>query len=376
VKGLPSDLRELCKQEFLKCEQFESYQRLCSFCRGYEALYFLNIQLNQALSRAGLVEENLSIFIEKKHEEYGWILPIFVKALATNCYEGDARRSSLNNLYDRIKAHQKQKQDRQYQSPISPISSSNERLLFNFLLEIDFYEQQNEVKNALKLQQSHQRAAAFLIHGEKQFGQEALVTRLYKLQELRNSRRIKINTSGMSDVSELWNAVANHFIGAQLPTGYFHEQINDLIIECLQTQHLIFIFTEVERTYIGFLPELIELFWQPIVERLNLTETYLVMFIVDNKGKVHKSGIPWAKECTQHEYPKMPLELSPINNFLENQIQEWLDRPTVAEIVPKNLSVNTLLEESKNGVPELVYQRICYYCDSSWEGKLAKWLIQ
>ena len=47
-----------------------------------------------------------------------------------------------------------------------------------------------------------------------------------------------------------------------------------------------------------------------------------------------------------------------------------------AEVVPESLSVETLLNESQGGVPELVYQRICYHCDCSWEGGLAQWLIQ
>ena len=45
-------------------------------------------------------------------------------------------------------------------------------------------------------------------------------------------------------------------------------------------------------------------------------------------------------------------------------------------MVPESISVDELLQKSQGGVPELVYRQICDYCGCSWEGGLAKWLIQ
>ena len=45
-------------------------------------------------------------------------------------------------------------------------------------------------------------------------------------------------------------------------------------------------------------------------------------------------------------------------------------------MVPESISVDELLQKSEAGVPELVYRQICDYCGLSWEGGLAKWLIQ
>ncbi len=147
MEGLPHELNALCRQVILKCDQFESYQRLRSFCRGHEALYFVNFKLKQGSDCESLFELNLPSFIENKHEKYGWIFPIFVKALATACPEGDDRRKSLDDLHAKIKALQHQPQKCQ-----SPIYSYDERRLFNSILEIDFDEQQEEVTNALRLQ--------------------------------------------------------------------------------------------------------------------------------------------------------------------------------------------------------------------------------
>lgn len=370
MEGLPYELCDLCEEVFLICDEFESYDSLRSFCRVREEFHFLTFKLKgKDASPSSLFNLNLPLLLESKHQRFGWVFPIFVKALASR-YKDDNRQSRLNDLYSKIQSCSNQPQVQYSQT------DRRDQRLFNSLLEIDFEEQQEEVINALQLQQSLKRAAAFLIHGDKKFGQETLVHRLSQLQKLRNGRRIKIKIAGMGDVSDLWNAIAGHLTGSNQISYFSPEQVMALVIECLRTQHLIFIFTEVHRTYIGFLPELIEQFWQPIVEKVNLQETYLVMFLVDSEGKVCKSGIPLAWQAGQQEYPKIPLHLSPTNRFLHKKIDEWLNRPTVAEFVPKSLSSETLIQESQGGVPELVYQRICYHCDCSWEGGLAQWLIQ
>ncbi|TBR60765.1 hypothetical protein B4U84_07955 [Westiellopsis prolifica IICB1] len=143
----------------------------------------------------------------------------------------------------------------------------------------------------------------------------------------------------------------------------------------MQTQHLIFIFDEVHRTYIGFLSELIEYFWQPIIEKVNCQTKYLVMFWLDNQAKVCDSGIPLVYHHSEAEYPKIPLCLTQANRFSYKKLAKWLSN-TDSEIDLENLSIENLLKESKSGVPELVYQKICLHCGSSWEGRLAQWLIQ
>lgn len=369
-EGLPYELCDLCEEVFLICDEFESYDSLRSFCRVREEFHFLTFKLKgKDASPSSLFNLNLPLLLESKHQRYGWVFPIFVKALASR-YKDDDRQSRLNNLYSKIESCSNQPKVQYSQR------YRRDQRLFNSLLEIDFKDQTEEVNNALNLQESLKRAGAFLIHGEQEFGQKTLVHRLSLLSKLRNGRRIPIPMAGMGDVSELWNAVAAELTGSNPVSFFSAEQVMALILECLQTQHLIFIFTEVHRTCIGFLPELIEQFWQPIVDRVNLKETYLVMFLVDNKGKVCQSGMPLAWKVCQQEYPRNPLRLPPISRFSEENIDEWLDKPTVAEILPDCLSVKTLLKESQDGVPELVYQKICHYCGYSWEGELAQCLIQ
>ena len=363
---LPANLYNQCRTLFLKCSHFEEYQRLKNFCNPQTELGFLVKDIVRENTCTALVESFLSLLTDA--DETGYIFLVFVSALQDSCPSEKSLWSELNNLYAKIKTHQKHHQ--------STSTSTDERRLFKLILEIDFEEQQEEVTNALKLQKSLKRAAAFLIHGEENFGQETLVHRLSQLPELRNGRRIKIKMARMGDISELWNAVAAFLTGSNQVSYLSPDQVMALVLECLRTQHLIFIFTEVHRTCIGFLPELIEHFWQPIVDRVNLEETYLVMFLVDNKGKACQSGMPLAWQACQEEYPKVPLHLPPTTRFSQNKIYQWLRMAVAAEVVPESLSVEILLQESKGGVPELVYQRICYHCGCSWEGGLAQWLIQ
>ncbi|NES17939.1 MAG: hypothetical protein F6K41_03210 [Symploca sp. SIO3E6] len=366
---LPATLYWQCRKLFLKCAQFEEYRRLSDFCNPQEELYFLVEDIVQEKTRGALVESCLNLLTQA--DESGDILLIFVKALQDSCHSGRTLWSELNDLYAQIKAHQEK-----YHLCQPSIYSYNENRIFKSILEIDFDEQQDEVTKAIELQKSLKRTAAFLIHGEEKFGQETLVHRLSQLSELRNGRRIKIKMTGMGEVSDLWNAVATSLTGSKQVRNLSLDEVMPLISECLQSQHLIFIFTEVHRTCIGFLPELIEHFWRPMVDIVNLKETYLVMFLVDNKGKVCKSGMPLAWQICQQEYPKVPLHLPPTNRFLQKKLYQWLRMAIAAEVVPESLSVETLLQESQGGVPELVYQRICHYCGCSWEGGLAKWLIQ
>lgn len=373
MQGLPFQLNKLCRNILLECEQFESYDRLSSFCKGHQELYFLKLQLKKANNLQELYELNLPILIESNHEQYGWVFPIFLEALKQACPEGDARRGKLDVLSVKVKELKTQLQ------VCIPQKPESEQRLFKSLLRIDFDEQEDLVKQALDSQTFYKKTAAFLVHGEENFGQETLLTRLSQLPQLRNGRQVKIKACGMNDISILWNEVAKYLGISNQPVSLSSEEVIDKICQILQTQNLIFIFYEINRTYIGFLPELLQEFWQLIIDKIhqkNKASTYLVMFLVDNKGNVCKSGVSLAWQVSQPEYPRIPLYLPPVSRFPQRKLQEWLGMAQATEVVPESLCAETLLVESQGGIPELVYQRICHYCGSSWEGKLAKWLIQ
>lgn len=379
MEGLPSELLELCRKTLLKCEQFTSSKRLRAFCSLSANLYFLKFQVIDADNPQELFELNLSIFIEKKHKNLGWIFPFFLTELRNAYDQNDMLWSQLEDLRIKVEAWRNQLQSEQQQTSqfkkLLNNQSQSEWRLYKSLLCIDFDEQEEAVIQVLD-SPTYNKTAAFLVHGEEKFGQETLVTRLSQLPKLQNGRRIKIKVGGMDDISNLWNEVGKHLVDKNQSCWLSSTQIVEKIFEVLQTQHIIFIFSDFHRTYIGFLPELIQKFWQPLVERNNQRETYFAMFLVDNKGYVCRSGLSLAWQINHPELPRIPLSLPPASRFPARKLNKWVTIAVAAEVVPEDLCVETLLEESQGGVPDLVYQRICDYCGFSWEGGLARWLIQ
>jgi len=377
VIALSPDLYKECRKVLLECDLFNTIDDLRSFCGGITPLHELLVPyLKEAGSKQFLVISNLHVLLNTTHKEYGCILPFFLEVLRDNFYDNqDERWNRINTL--RVKVI------KELEHPLSPEYQTktpwSERTLFESIIEIDFTEQEDAVINALNWQKSRKRTAAFLVYGDNEkYGQEIFLTRLFrKLPELKNGRRIPIKLNSMDEIRELWNKTALHFYDASSQiTRMSPELIMDKIFECLQSQNLIFIFSEADSTCTGFLPDLIQDFWQPIVARANHRETYLVMFLVDKKGKVCKSGVPLAWYFKNPEHPQHPLHLPPSSKFSYEQLTGWLEDAIDKKIVPEDLLAQTLLEESQGGVPELVYRRIYHYCNTSWEDKLAQCLIQ
>ena len=133
---------------------------------------------------------NLTTLIETRHQEYGCIFIIFLENLRDEYYEEDEMWHRINNLLNKVK--------KELENPSLPLNSStslgnnNNSQLFQSIIDIDFSEQEDTVREAIKCQKSHKRTGAFLIHGyDKNCGQKALLTRLLrKLPELSNGRKI------------------------------------------------------------------------------------------------------------------------------------------------------------------------------------------
>ncbi|MBK1989693.1 hypothetical protein A0J48_019505 [Sphaerospermopsis aphanizomenoides BCCUSP55] len=369
---LPTDLYWQCKKVFQQCQPFENDELLSAFCEQ-EEFSFLVQDLKKADSLSSRVMKNLPILLKGKHRKYGFIFPSFVKALRDNCHQENARWSEINDLYVKIEqiSVQAQALDKQF--------FLDKQTLFNRILDIDFDEQEDKVITSLDWQNFSHKTAAFLVHGNHQFGQLPLVTRLLQLRELNNGERMKIvvKLSNHKNIYDVWEEVARRFVHGNQPTGLSPEQIMDKIFQALRFQNLIFIFYEIYQSdRLSFLDELIQDFWQPIVEQANHKETYLVMFLIDNKGGVCKSGISLADEVNHPQYPKIPLSLPPGTQFPRTKLASWLRVAVRDKVVPESLCIDTLLADSQEGVPELVYKRICEYCNTSWEGDLAQKLIQ
>ncbi len=370
---LPSVLSSQCQKVFLTCPQFKNYDSLYAFCEAQQEFSFLVDELVEEKSRFHLVMNNLPILLKSKHAQYGWIFPRFVQSLRDNCHQENARWSEINDLY--VKVEQISVQDQALDTHFF----LDKQKLFHSILDIDFDEQEDKVITSLDWQKFPHKTAAFLVHGNHQFGQLPLVTRLLQLQELKNGERreIVVKLSNQKNIYDVWEEVGRRFVHGNQPTGLSPEQIMDKIFQALRFQNLIFIFYGIYQSdRLSFLDELIQDFWQPIVEQANHKETYLVMFLIDNKGGVCTSGVSLAEEVNHPQYPKIPLSLLLDTKFPRTKLASWLRVAVREKVVPESLCVDILLESSQEVVPELVYERICQYCNTSWERELAQKLIQ
>ena len=255
--------------------------------------------------------------------------------------------------------------------------------LFEFLLQLDFKEQFRLVKNVLQEYQS----VAFLVHGESNCGQQLLVNRLRRVKpQWHKHSPISINVSSRGigcNLETMWGQIAKYIGIYNIKTN--QEQIFEAILDRLKTQDVIFIFSSIE--YMLFTETLtpwLESFWLPLVEMAkefpSQEDTHLLMFLVDNCGKVCESNTLFHKQFNPLEYhPHLPLSLPPASAFSLDMIDDWLDLVISIEelsiLIRRDLTAKYVWENSNNGIPEYVFEVICKHCGFSWEGGLAKWLI-
>ena len=267
-----------------------------------------------------------------------------------------------------------------------PISSENAEdlppqcysLLFDLLIRIDFIQQRQVVRQVLEIHQT----AGFLVYGDFYCGQQFLLNRLFRLKQgWKNQSPIKIDVSANGlgrRIPNLWGRLGDWF---ELPRDAKASEVLEKICDRLLEQDAIFIFNSVDYMLPGGLLGLwLEDFWVPLVkmvERLPKRETHLLMFLVDNCGRVGQSNLRLAEKIEHPEYPYLPLRLPPACKFPLEALEDWFD--DVREYrdfqTPTNLTPQELLEKSDNGIPQFVYEEICQQYGVSLEGGIARWLI-
>ena len=237
-------------------------------------------------------------------------------------------------------------------SPKNQPSPQHPPLLFDLLLQIDFKQQFRLVKTVIDQHQT----IGFLVHGELDCGQQMLVNRLYRVKSTwQNHKPIAIDVSSNavgSNLKKLWGRVAG-CLGLERDAE--HSLILERICDRLKTQDVIFIFSKVElmlftKTLIPWLEE----FWQPLVMMAKtiepLKKTHLLMFLVDNCGKVCQSEVTLAEEFEPLNYdPCIPLRLPPASPFTLEMLEDWFDLAiSFGEFtLPEGLTAQVLYEKSE-----------------------------
>jgi hypothetical protein len=367
--GIPSDLFSQCRQTLLRCREFESYQMLRTVFVTDQLCAF-KLRLPSADNPSDLVDRCLEYLIEQRLPGDRLPLPVFLATLRDRYRSGDALWDELDELSRAVQSAMAQSVPRRVQPP------HHSQALLDHLLRLDFSEQVRLFRQTI---QKH-RVAAFLVHGEPNYGQQMLVNRLVRLVPgWRTGQRISIdlgsNGTGKS-IRSLWRQVAGKLDASQIAAS---DQLAEKVCEWWLTQDVIFIFHTVDYMPPDYLSRWIEDFWQPMVvaahNSLHRTqrETHLVMFLVDYSGCVCSWDVALAQQFEDPEYPRVPLYLPPADRFPSDTLDFWID--IAAEVLPADLTAQVILEASENGVPQIVYEAICDHCGFSWEGELIKWLV-
>lgn len=366
MSGLSLELYNRCRTVLLKCREFQDYRALRAVFVT-EHLFPFRIGLPSADSPADLIDRCLDYLVDKRLTGGRPVLPIFIATIRDHYQPGDALCDDLEDLYNAV--HEAMGQSVPQTTP----TPRRKHLLYDRLLQLDFRPQIRMVKEVIE----EHRIAAFLIHGPPDYGQRTLTYRLTRLKpEWEAGQHIVIDagSNGVGKSSRaLWGQVARKL---QLPYSTTPEELTAKVGEWWQTQDVIFVFHAVDYMPTDLLSAWIEEFWEPLAAMARQTEhqthrrTHLLLFLVDYAGIVCRSNLLLARHPQDLYAAPRPLLLPAIEPFPEPELEIWID--AAAEVLPTGLSVKTLVAAPCNGVPELIYERICEYCGFSWEGEIAR----
>ncbi|MGB8699084.1 MAG: hypothetical protein WCD18_06685, partial [Thermosynechococcaceae cyanobacterium] len=160
-------------------------------------------------------------------------------------------------------------------------------------------------------------------------------------------------------------------------------EIADQVFQCLQTQNVLLVFHEVETMTETTLSELIDNFWLPLVSKVQEQSSQarkykLLMFLIDYEGCVESWEVPFAEKLSSNWQSQIPVRPPIITEFSDDDLMGWIETeydklPPVLTAQVDN-TVQEILANSNNGVPERVLETICADCGYDWYEESDKWL--
>lgn len=362
---IPNELLVSCRITLLKCREFESYRTLKSIFITPELVPF-RIGLREADNPGELVDLFIDYILGKKLPGGQPVFPLFLSTLYERYPTGDALKDEIAQLLSNINAAML------VGLPQFILNPHKNNILFDLLLRLDFRAQIQLVRQVI----DEQRIAAFLIHGPPDYGQRVLSYRLtHLLPRWESGRYIQVdagaNGTGKSSRS-LWREIAKRI---DLHPDTEIDALAEKVCLWWQTQDVIIVIQTVDYIPAFILASWLDEFWNPIVQAARRTpdqsqiRTHLLLFLVDYSGVVCENCHEFIDDPHQIQFSYRPLLLPPANVFPENELDIWLD--IASEVFPSRPNAKELIQQTQNGIPDLVYEKICYYCGISWEGELA-----
>lgn len=260
-------------------------------------------------------------------------------------------------------------------------SASENGRLYRALLKLGF---QAQVRIFRKFVQD-QLIGAFLIHGSLDYGQRWLLNRLV-VQHIPSSITGKVvqihlsRTARRNEITVLWRELAG-WVGLSRQSSI--SEIADRVYQCWQSQSVLLVFHDVDYLPEAFLNELIRDFWLPLAakskEAASSTKQYrLLMFLVDYDGRAGQWNISFVERLNSDWKPDSPIKLPLLESFSNRELANWLEYE--ADELPARLTdevnetVQNILKNSDNGVPEPVMEEICRLSGCNWYEVREEWL--
>lgn len=246
--------------------------------------------------------------------------------------------------------------------------------LYNALLKLGYRQQTREFRRFIETYST----AAFLIHGSPEYGQRWLLNRLVVqyVPSIITGKIVRIDLSRISrrsDINALWRELGGRVgLGRQSTIP----EIAERVYQWWRTQNVLLIFYDVDFISENFLHELIRDFWLPLATKVKETSAptrqfKLLMFLVDYDGCAGTWNIPFAEGHLSWKLPR-------ISEFSEVELTNWLEYE--ADELPNKLinqidqTIEIILKNSDNGIPEPALGEICRLSDCNWYEQEEKWL--
>ncbi len=253
--------------------------------------------------------------------------------------------------------------------------------------------------------------AAFLIHGEMEYGQRWLLNRLVSqyLPDWFTGKVVKVNVSRKvrrSDASALWRELGRR-VGLR-GNEFDQADIAEGVYRWWQTQDVLLVFHDVD-----FLPkegfdQLVQEFWLPLASRARQAQANrqanqpvnqatdrgvaqgstlgsqgeesrfkLLMFMVDYDGRVGEWDVPFVEKLEANWQPATPVKAPKLDEFSDDELTDWLEqeysdlpRSLTAEI---DGTVQEILHNSDDGIPERALEEICDRTGFNWYELRDRW---
>lgn len=247
--------------------------------------------------------------------------------------------------------------------------------LYAKLVDLDYHKQRKVFRQFMD---SGYRTGAFLIHGEPECGQRWLLNRF--LWQISGSSMGKPaykfsfeRKGGGRSLDDLWNDLGE-WCGlsyADPPPAKLAEEVHKL----WQTQTVILILDGLHEIEQEHIEKFIHLFWIPLAERAKsnpcLEKNYCLLFLIDGQG-CHRT-FPFARQLDAWE-PRIPIELEKLTRFSDQVVSAWADSAGI-DILPANVTAQDLLTDCEEGLPELVFKRVCQLCGDNWYRREKVWMM-